>query len=1096
MTADITLLTGPAGTGKTHTLLERYRRALVEFRPGSALWLVPNFRSAGKVREQLLGGDLPACLAPNVMTFDQFAEAILRASNWPIRRVTGLMKRHLLEAIVERALAESRLPQFAAIASTRGFLNLLEALISELKRLEIWPERFSECARRERDLRLSELASIYADYQRLLAEHQLYDAEGCFWSARDLLAGQQRRPFERLRWVMVDGFTDFTTTQHEILSILAQRVEQVHISLPLDDDIDREELFRKARSSLQLLGERMPGCRIERQERRDGAGALAHLERQLFLPPHRQQRAPSAGQVTLLRGSSELRELEEIARIVKRLLLDEPTTRPDEIVVVFRNLTASADLVREVFERFGIPHAIETGLPLDRCPAMRALAGMLRLAVEGWPYRQVLATLGSAYYRSSTPDAALALASTERLIHELQIPEGRDDLLRRTDHWAQKKRHEILGEATSDDDLAPHKLQQLQCHEDALRAGPVLHELKARLDLLPPQANCAEWVDALRRFATAVGLFRVIKEQDDQLGQAAFEKLFEALALQGRLERVLGQQSRQLDQRELLDWLADMLQRETAPRVHDEVGRVRVLGAISARNLRVPYLFVAGLSETSFPQPRPARLVSDYEAQHLKEQGVPVTVGADGDHEEMLLFYEVITRATRRIWFSYPALDSKAQELLPSPYLAEVEQLIDFEADDLIDATDPRPIYGCDRAPLSGADWRTAAVWSATEGNVAPLARLIHDPLEATQASNIKAGLHTTLERSRREFGCYEGLLLDPRASAQLRDRYGDEHIWSASRLEKYASCPFQFFLDHVVRLRPLKEIAIDLDPAQRGSWMHAGLARLHRRINEKGPRTPSDLQPAALREHLQLALEEARHGQFDDSPVMAALREIMRITLERWFEQYYEQHRKYDFAHDAYEHFPVPSRFEVSFGLPVKPDDQDSRLQPLVLEVNGQTVRISGRVDRIDIGRHAEQTFFNIIDYKSGQPPRTKKSAFDGTALQLELYAMAVEQVLLADGSLPGAAGYWSISKQGFNQVVAMCEVADGALIEAADWQQRRGQVIDKVLELVAGVQRGQFPVASVDEECTGHCPYHTVCRVNHVRALDKPWPPEGQSP
>jgi hypothetical protein len=46
-------------------------------------------------------------------------------------------------------------------------------------------------------------------------------------------------------------------------------------------------------------------------------------------------------------------------------------------------------------------------------------------------------------------------------------------------------------------------------------------------------------------------------------------------------------------------------------------------------------------------------------------------------------------------------------------------------------------------------------------------------------------------------------------------------------------------------------------------------------------------------------------------------------------------------------------------------------------------------------------------------------------------------------------------------------------------------------VADLVAGIRSAHFPVYSLDEKCTGICPFHTVCRINQVRSLDKTWPP-----
>ena len=39
--------------------------------------------------------------------------------------------------------------------------------------------------------------------------------------------------------------------------------------------------------------------------------------------------------------------------------------------------------------------------------------------------------------------------------------------------------------------------------------------------------------------------------------------------------------------------------------------------------------------------------------------------------------------------------------------------------------------------------------------------------------------------------------------------------------------------------------------------------------------------------------------------------------------------------------------------------------------------------------------------------------------------------------------------------------------------------------------MRRGEFPVWSDDENCTGRCPYSTVCRINQIRSLDKEWRP-----
>ncbi len=256
VTAKLVVISGPAGSGKTEALLARYRASLAENRPGESLWLAPTWRAAADVRRRLLDAATIGFLAPGVLTFDQFAESILEDTPEPIRPLSRFLKRRLVGELIDDARAAGRLTHFAPIAATAGLVDLLCDFLSELKRLEIWPEDFQracDCTGagvREKD---REILDLYRAYQQQLQEHCLYDAEGRFWSARDWLkkswsanepAAGGRTPWPTLRLVVADGFTDFTRTQHEILDILAWRAEAIVISLPLQADSRRA--FRQA----------------------------------------------------------------------------------------------------------------------------------------------------------------------------------------------------------------------------------------------------------------------------------------------------------------------------------------------------------------------------------------------------------------------------------------------------------------------------------------------------------------------------------------------------------------------------------------------------------------------------------------------------------------------------------------------------------------------------------------------------------------------------------------------------------------------------------------------------------------------------------
>src|SRR5688572_12518480 len=97
-----TLLCGPARCGKTHRLLVRYREELSRGGIGTALWLAPTQRSAAEIRERLLDDGLKACLAPGVMTFDQFARRVVDAGKSPVRPLAGAQQRQLVKRLIHQ----------------------------------------------------------------------------------------------------------------------------------------------------------------------------------------------------------------------------------------------------------------------------------------------------------------------------------------------------------------------------------------------------------------------------------------------------------------------------------------------------------------------------------------------------------------------------------------------------------------------------------------------------------------------------------------------------------------------------------------------------------------------------------------------------------------------------------------------------------------------------------------------------------------------------------------------------------------------------------------------------------------------------------
>jgi ATP-dependent helicase/DNAse subunit B len=1130
MSSHVTVLTGLPLCGKTELLLEQYRARLKENEPGVALWIAPTFRAAAAVRDRLLSESLSGCFRPDVMTFAKFAGAVLEASPDPIRPLTGSMKRQLVRQLLDEQNDAGRLNHFRPIVHTSGLVDLVGEFIGELKRLEIWPEHFREaCQARGIAPKDEELLEIYELYQEALRVNQLFDAEGSFWSARNWLDRGQRRPFEHLRFVVVDGFSDFTRTQHEILQILAGRVESLCISLTLEPPPCREDLFAKPMKTLDELRRRHPGLEVREIEclaaighqPKVGRGAsrdlMDHLKHHLFGNPRKAKEAESCEGVEILAAARPIGEMEMIAERIKRLMVEEGV-KADDIAVVFRSPQDSGTLAAEVFDRYGLPVAFESGVKLDRSPILRSLAALLKLDLDDWPFGSLLAVLGSNYFQpvALVSRGSRTLFDLEREIRELQIPQGREKLL-----------EAVRGiDAESPDETAQREIKPsniLKILEDLVRA----------FDELPRKATLPDWAKAWEKLARRTGMLGVIEENgsdaDDphltairRSDAGAWHRLMSDLVSGDTLAGWLGRRPREFDRQEAFSALIDILGSARLSSGEEESGRVRVLSAPSVRSLHMPYLFVAGLSETAFPQPdREDRLYGETEYLRLIEEGLPLVARTERNREEMLLFYETITRATERLYLSYPALDDKAQSLSPSPFLLEVEQACGKGKLVRTEATDFRPVRKTAQ-PLSASEFRVAAMAEAIEGNFHWLAGLrtgatslgagatagssssaevLAKGRTAGRASsgthaaqNLFAGLELTMMRADRErFGAAEGVLLGAAAKRRLKAEFPASRTFGVTELENYARCPYRFLMERILKIEPIEDIALETDYLERGQSVHEVLAAFHRRVNEHfgRPTSPAKLDEPEFNQLMQEAMAEGL-PQPSANPVRAALQEIDRRMIAKWLADYRRQHEEYDKLLADCQSPPAPEFFEISFGNAKHTGATWAIEEPYIIVDGGNEIRLSGRIDRVDTGFAAGHVVFNVLDYKTGPTAKFSYDEFQfGTALQLPVYIMAAMELFLNDRNpFPLRAGYWLVAKNGFNERQSIKTYRSGESGREEideEWERVRDQLEEIVAGLVHGLKSGFFPVFNRNDRCTGSCPMSTICRINHIRSLEK---------
>jgi RecB family exonuclease len=293
---------------------------------------------------------------------------------------------------------------------------------------------------------------------------------------------------------------------------------------------------------------------------------------------------------------------------------------------------------------------------------------------------------------------------------------------------------------------------------------------------------------------------------------------------------------------------------------------------------------------------------------------------------------------------------------------------------------------------------------------------------------------------------------------------------YSLSALQKFATCPYQFFLSAVYRLEPNEEPEAlqRMDPLTRGALFHEVQAGFFRELHAQGwlplePRHVNDALTVVDRvlgevaadyhERLSPAIERVWHDE------IAGIGRDLRVWVRKLPES-----KEW-----------IPEYFEFSFGL--SDEGRDPRSVPDPVLIDGRFL-LRGSVDVVET-RHGTQEL-RVTDHKTGRDRTSPKTVIGGgSVLQPVIYGLAVEKIL----GRPVVAGrlFYCTAPGGFTErIIPLSESGRRAGIAALE-------IVDRAIEL------GFLPPAPADRACTW-CDFRAVCGPDEPRHLArKPTDPLG---
>lgn len=375
--------------------------------------------------------------------------------------------------------------------------------------------------------------------------------------------------------------------------------------------------------------------------------------------------------------------------------------------------------------------------------------------------------------------------------------------------------------------------------------------------------------------------------------------------------------------------------------------QVQLAAADSARLDNPAHVFVMGLNEGVFPAPVGDNpLLTNQDRSRLSRLGAPLS----GDYESMVLreemhLYRALSAAREGLCLSW--LDKK--DGVPQAVCARVQQLC--AALELVPAAPT--LAQLAMTPAAALDL-LASHYRQDSPEVAALRQVLAARPETAgrlQALEAAAG--------RQPFAVQD--------TAALRRLLGSAVNISPSRMESYYSCPFGYFLQYTLKVRPRPRAELGIP--QSGTLVHWLLETLLRDFPSLQGLADDTLE-TEVRQRIAAYIAEQLPGQ-GGQRFAYLLQRIGDNTLRLL------RYLRDELAQSGF----VPRAFEQ----PIGGEEGVPSLE--VTGSDGQKIRVIGTVDRVDTMTVDGRTWLRVVDYKTGSKAFSLDDVCCGLNTQMLLY-------------------------------------------------------------------------------------------------------------
>lgn len=803
--------------------------------------------------------------------------------------------------------------------------------------------------------------------------------------------------------ICFDGFTGFTPVQYRLLGLLMKCAKMVYVTVTLPEQENpykiygEQELFHLSKTTISKLGALADERGVQQfpvqvitgiPYRFRRAEALKSLEENLFRYPVRPYEKEQE-QVILVEAQHPVREAEYAAREIWHLV-KEKGYRYRDIAVISADMEQYGDVLKEAFDRQGIPCFIDRKNSIMGNPFVEFVRSALMIVRENCSYESIF-----RYLRTGLTDMAEAdIDILENYCLALGIRYRADwEKL-----WTRSTR-EIL----------PEQMEKM----NRLRVQ-VCEEIRPLFCWTEKETTVLEKMTALHEFVRAheiqekLAVYESYFTEQKNPGMAKEYQQTYGLVMElfDKIVTLLGEE--RMDGRELSDILDSGFEEIKVGIIPPSLDQVLVGDMERTRLKDIRALFFLGVNDGLIPRnSSKGGILSQTEREFLKENAITLSPTVrENAYIQKFYLYLNLTKPSEKLYVTYARTSADGKALRPSYLTGVLKKLFPLltvrqeeEAKHTEYLTTPEAsmeffLQGLKKmAEGEGSkEWKELYSWY-----------LQHEGFRQRVQEYVKVA--------------FTGNVESRIAKAAASRLYGPQPVQSVTRLEQYSACAFAHFLTYGLRLKEREEyelLAMDL-----GNMFHSAMERYSKKLVEEGLKfceVPEEMRVRLVKDCIEEITTDYGNSILSVSARNAYfIKRLTRIT-DRTVWALQNQLQKGSFQ---------PVSYEISFS-------QMDGLRALTVPVDGEKeIRLQGRIDRMDLYEDEKNVYVKIIDYKSGNTSFDLSSVYYGLQLQLVVYleaAMEMEK-RKSPGKMVIPAGIFYYNMK--DPIVDITELPDGSDVE-----------------------------------------------------------------